>query len=215
MMDTDSDSKLSHRALKKARTRTQILENAIALFRKGGIRSTRSLDIASAADVSPATLFNYFPTKDDLVSAWLRGEITSALSPFSEDSGNRGIRPGLRALCRVLADASCAERELRLEAWRCAGRATDPVDGPPPPLRRLVAREQARARLRGDVDAELLADMIIEAIEGGVIAGLRESADAERVAASLRARIDLVLDGARKRNERVAVPASVPPATSS
>jgi hypothetical protein len=70
----------------------------------------------------------------------------------------------------------------------------------------LIALEQERARLRADLSARALAEMIAEAVEGGLISGLRESSDVKQFAAALRSRIDLVLDGARKRNERVSAP---------
>ena len=70
----------------------------------------------------------------------------------------------------------------------------------------MVAREQDRARLRADLAAGVLAEMIAEAVEGGVISGLRESSGLDEFTAGLRARVDVVVDGARKRNERVPAP---------
>ena len=196
------------RATKKRRTRATILANAIALFRKQGIRATRSADIAATSQVSAATLFNYFATKNDLAEAWVRGEIYVALEELARSRGDRGIRPGLRASCRRLAESSCQERSLRLEAWRSAGRAAAESPGRIELLVRFIEAEQQRARLRADLPASALAEMLIEALEGGLIAGLRASGDGSEVAARIRVRVDLVLDGARKRNERVSAPAS-------
>jgi hypothetical protein len=50
--------------------------------------------------------------------------------------------------------------------------------------------------------------MLIDAIEGGMIAGLHRKDDEAALAKTLRARVDLILDGARKRNERVAAPSA-------
>jgi AcrR family transcriptional regulator len=206
MSASNSSSFETHRLRKKQRTRARILANAIALFRKAGIRNTRSLEIAAASDVSPATLFNYFATKNDLAEAWVRGEIGTGLDALAAEAGDRGIRSGLRSRCRDLAEASWAERDLRLEAWRSAGRAATATLRHTASLEALIAREQDRARLRADLPARVLAEMIAEAVEGGLISGLRESTDAKQFAAGLRARIDVVLDGARKRNERVSAP---------
>jgi AcrR family transcriptional regulator len=197
------------RATKKKHTRATILENAIALFLKHGIRATRSAQIAAASQVSAATLFNYFATKNDLAEAWVRGEIHTALEELARNQADRGIRPGLRASCRRLAESSCQQRSLRLEAWRTAGRAASESLGPIQPLVSFIEREQQRARLRADLPASALAEMLVEALEGGLIDGLRASGDASQVAARIRVRVDLVLDGARKRNERVAAPATV------
>jgi AcrR family transcriptional regulator len=156
--------------------------------------------------VSPATLFNYFPTKNDLAEAWVRGEIGARFDLLAGETRERGIRSGLRGCCRDLAEPSWAERDLRLEAWRSAGRAATQTLGHVTSLETLIAREQERARLRADLPARVLAEMIADAVEGGLISGLGNSSNISEFTAGLRARIDLVLDGARKRNERVSAP---------
>ncbi|MGA2514752.1 MAG: TetR family transcriptional regulator [Candidatus Limnocylindrales bacterium] len=55
------------RERKKARTRALIQEQALRLFRDRGYEETSVEDIAEAAEVSPSTVFRYFPTKPDLV----------------------------------------------------------------------------------------------------------------------------------------------------
>ena len=194
------------RELKKCRTRDEILENAIAIFRRDGIRQARLGDIARASQVSPATLFNYFPTKSSLADAWVRGEIDRALAAMVRGLGDHGLRSAVRTLCRDLSRWDEEERRVRLEAWGEAGRAPAfrSVEGHP--LTSILRREQRRGRLRSDVSAESQSEMLIDAIESGLIAGLRGGLGSIERAGDLQARVDLILDGARKRNERVAAP---------
>jgi AcrR family transcriptional regulator len=205
-----------HLSAKKARTRREILANAIALFLRSGVRQATAAEIAAAAGVSVATLFNYFPTRSDLAEAWVRGELFEILETAMVAGGERGLRGTLRAVCRELAGRSSADAERRLEAWRATSRSIG--EGRRPALARgLVAaieRDQEAARLRSDLEAEAIAALVVDALEAGLIRGLEragieglgETVDPVELASALRRRVDLVLDGARKRNERVAPP---------
>jgi AcrR family transcriptional regulator len=55
------------RERKKQRTRAAIQREAMRLFLKQGYEQTTIEQIAEAADISPSTFFNYFPSKDDVV----------------------------------------------------------------------------------------------------------------------------------------------------
>jgi AcrR family transcriptional regulator len=55
------------RERKKQQTRELIAETARRLFSERGFEAVTVAEIARAADVSAQTVFNYFPTKEDLV----------------------------------------------------------------------------------------------------------------------------------------------------
>jgi AcrR family transcriptional regulator len=61
------DAELGLRERKKLRTRQLIAQTAMRLFAERGFDAVPVAAIARAAEVSEATVFNYFPTKEDLV----------------------------------------------------------------------------------------------------------------------------------------------------
>ena len=55
------------RERKKAKTRAEIRAQALRLFREQGYHQTSTEQIAAAAEISPATFFRYFATKERVV----------------------------------------------------------------------------------------------------------------------------------------------------
>ena len=80
------------RERKKLQTRLHIAETARGLFGERGFEAVTVAEVARAADVSEATVFNYFPTKEDL--------FYSGLEAFEEEllSSIRDREPGASIL---------------------------------------------------------------------------------------------------------------------
>jgi AcrR family transcriptional regulator len=76
------------RERKKQQTRSQIAETARRLFAERGFEAVTVAEVARQADVSEATVFNYFPTKEEL--------FYSRLEAFEEEllSAIRDREPG-------------------------------------------------------------------------------------------------------------------------
>jgi len=62
----------------------RILQATLELFQVHGIKKTTTNDIARKARVSPATVYNHFGSKEDLVHATVRYFLTSTATDFSK-----------------------------------------------------------------------------------------------------------------------------------
>src|SRR5262249_14979758 len=67
-----------------ARTRAGLLEGALRAVARQGTRRTTMNDIAAAAGVAKATLYNHFRTKDDVWAALLEAELAQLAADCAE-----------------------------------------------------------------------------------------------------------------------------------
>jgi AcrR family transcriptional regulator len=95
------------RERKKRQTRDTIAAAAMRLFRARGFDAVTVADVARAADVSEKTVFNHFPTKEDLVFAGSEDKLAARLEAIR-------LRPPGVPLSRVFEAETMAFLE-RLE----------------------------------------------------------------------------------------------------
>lgn len=104
------------RERKKARTRAAIRQHALRLFMAQGYAATTVEQIADAAEVSPATFFRYFPTKEDVV---LQDDFDIlALAEMEAQPAE------LSPVAAFRAAAAAARRQLSAEDIRAFGTTT-------------------------------------------------------------------------------------------
>jgi AcrR family transcriptional regulator len=169
------------RERKKLETRRRVLAEARRLFASQGFFATSIEQIAAASEVAPATVFNYFPSKDAL-AAELAGELFETLRAHVD----RPLPPERRAQTHLelaLADSAPAIREahavlgplllrvLRRAAVDGAGGGLESLRGA---LSRLVVEGQRRAELRRDVEASFLAELACAALVAALGHWLRD-----------------------------------------
>src|SRR3977135_4478947 len=70
---------MGRRALKKETTKSRIVAAALALFQVKGFEATTTKAIARKARVAEGTVFNYFPTKEDIALHFLEQEVELAM----------------------------------------------------------------------------------------------------------------------------------------
>jgi AcrR family transcriptional regulator len=75
------------RERRKARTRRALLDAALALFAARGIYDARVEDITEAADLGKGAFYNYFASKNDLVSTLLGEAVDELLEHCAQLTG--------------------------------------------------------------------------------------------------------------------------------
>jgi AcrR family transcriptional regulator len=79
------------RERKKEQTRRLIAETARRLFAERGFEAVTVAEVARAADVSQATVFNYFPTKEDLFYSGLEAFEEALLNAIRERDAGESV----------------------------------------------------------------------------------------------------------------------------
>jgi len=179
-------AELGLRERKKQQTRQLLSETARRLFSKRGFEHVSIAEIAREADVSEQTVFNYFPSKEDLVYSGLETFEEQLLLAIRERPEGRTVIAAFgefilepRGLFAAKDDAAARELiavtrmiaaspALLAREQQILARYTDA-------LARLIA-EETGAR-RGDLRPYVLANALI-GVHRALIAYVREQLDA-------------------------------------
>lgn len=73
------------RARNKAAVRQRIVDAALALFQTRGFESTTTRAIARKAGIAEGTVFNYFPTKEDIALHFFAQEVDHAIATVRDN----------------------------------------------------------------------------------------------------------------------------------
>src|SRR6185437_15264935 len=127
------------RERKKVRTRELIAETARTLFAERGFEAVTVAEVARAADVSQQTVFNYFPTKEDLVFWRLEAFEAELLAAVRDRPAGEPVVAAFGRFVRrprgLLAEQDAAARELLAGERETLARYTAS-------LAALIAQEQ-------------------------------------------------------------------------
>jgi AcrR family transcriptional regulator len=86
------------REAKKLRTRQEIADQAMKLFAQRGFDAVTVAEVASAAGISEKTVYNYFPTKEDLFFDEVPAREAALVSTITGRRKGESILAALRSL---------------------------------------------------------------------------------------------------------------------
>ncbi|MFD8755224.1 TetR/AcrR family transcriptional regulator [Kitasatospora sp. NPDC059577] len=193
------------RELKKQQTRELLADTAMALFAERGFDRVTVVEVARAAGVSPNTVFNYFPTKEDLffdrqdavvahladvvrrrpagssAAAAVRADLLAAVA---DGEPTIGLNPRMAAFWRIVADSPALRARLlelgeRAEAALAAALAEESGAAEDDPLPHVVAGAIAGAHraVLGGIRRAVVAGEPVEAVRARVGPAVEQAFD--------------------------------------
>ncbi|QKS00374.1 TetR/AcrR family transcriptional regulator [Sphingomonas sp. CL5.1] len=171
---------MSRREENNEKRRRKLLAAARTLFDRQGFEATTVAQIAKASKSALRTVYNVFPAKIDILAALLSAEaevqLTAGLAELTaagDDDPQHRLMQLLEMLTHIFTDGSRAESRLVTAHAISMGRSTlagqiyDDIDREV--QRRildLLLALQAQRAFRDDVEAEPLARLVFNAVNG-------------------------------------------------
>lgn len=162
-------------------TRDRLVEAARRLFWRKGYNATSVAEILEAADANSGSLYNFFPTKQDLLLAVLDWYVEN-LDPEIVEPAREATDDPIERVFAILGGYRQALLQTDLTFGCPIGSLALELHEPDPPVRERLALnfdgwcdavrgcfEQARDRLPPDADPDALSRLVLSVMEGGVM----------------------------------------------
>jgi AcrR family transcriptional regulator len=159
---------------KKAEQRRAILNTAAAMFRKRGYEETRVRDIVDRLRISEVTFFNYFPTKDALITAFAVEMLEYSIASVKRELERHdcSVPDRIRILMRQWATSWDEDPEFHALVARQSRMMTDVkglLETRSRQLYKQYERLFAEGQKRGEIRADRKALDLAEMMEGMLI----------------------------------------------
>jgi len=180
-------------------TAAAIIECAAAIFTERGEAASME-EIASAAGIGRATLYRYFPNREELLSAMAAASVQELAARIREAALE--VVPFEEAIARLARGIIAAGSRYTA----LSGDSAKYTDAYPDfdveviePIRALFRRAVADGSVRGDLPPDVLMDLFSGLIKGALDATTSGRRGIEETAAAVTT---LFLDGARSSSQR-------------
>jgi len=159
---------------KKAEQRRAILNTAAAMFRKRGYEETRVRDIVDRLRISEVTFFNYFPTKDALITAFAVEMLEYSIASVKRELERHecSVPDRIRTLMRQWATSWDEDPEFHALVAKQSRMMTDVkglLETRSRQLYKQYERLFAEGQKRGEIRADRKALDLAEMMEGMLI----------------------------------------------
>jgi AcrR family transcriptional regulator len=179
-------------------TADHLLDVAGALFYERGFAATGVDLVVRESGVAKMTLYRHFPSKDDLIAAWLERVDTQFWQSFERWAGPETLPPRdrllgvFKGLERLVGSPSCLGCPFLLAASEFPERGTRAHDVARRHKARLRERLRAMAAQAGAADGDALGDQLLLLMDGAFMTARlfgSEDAPSLRVAGAAKALI--------------------------
>ncbi|MFI5736328.1 TetR/AcrR family transcriptional regulator [Kribbella sp. NPDC051587] len=178
--------------------RERLIDCASELFYAEGIRAISADRIISGVGTTKATFYRHFPTKDDLVLAYLHGMAAGERAGITQATATPDAQEALRGVIAVLATSSCRPGFRGCPFINAGAEYPDATH----PVRQFVDEQRRwwkdsfrtlaeRLGVAAGAEADSAADQIMMLRDGALVAGYLD--DAARVEVSLTKAITAVV----------------------
>ena len=157
-MSNTKPNQLSRRERRKVETRQQIFQAAMKLFEQKGIFSTTVEEITEAADVGKGTFFNYFPSKEAILSKLAERQLGVIDRAAEKARSAASIHPILKDMIHELSNAPGRSQIMLRSLFSMAlsnSLLFEIFSGIMQEARKKLARIMARGQEIGEVRADI------------------------------------------------------------
>jgi AcrR family transcriptional regulator len=171
------------RERKKRELRARIYGSARQLFLEQGFEATTVEQIASAADVAPATFFNHFQSKNGLLRE-MTGEVFAHIDALVETyllapgTTRQRIAAFVGRAASDIADARELAHDVVMELIATSARPGELLpylSRVREPFTAVIRLGQAAGEVRDDAGVDFLAEMVVGALNAAVVNWVNDS----------------------------------------
>ncbi len=171
------DPKLTRTERKKEETQNKIITTAVRLFNRQGLEAVTMEQIAEEVDIAKGTLYNYFPSRDAIIAAFLQRTFRDNQASRAEQlRALPDTRARLDLIFTQLVEGVQRQKEI-FEAFMLYRMKQTlsfrPVEGEASGLSGLVHEIIQLGQQGGDLRADLPEDLLTGLFEYAIIAAVR------------------------------------------